>query len=426
MKVKRVFALRLGITLTLIWLATLASTCASQPAAPTATPTVTLATAGAAATAEPEASATAQLEPTGATLEPEPTGTPAEESSDTTVGDISKAVVDRTPVPTPTPGLVADGVDDLAAATGLAGKSFLGLTAEDWINLVISALIVVVGYLVGVRLLFGLLKKVARRTSTQFDDAFLGTIGDEIKWLVMVLFTRFAILRLGFIGDRLRTVFDDVLFSLEIVIIAIIAFRLIDFGAQWYKDNAEPQEDRDRLDPIIMVLQRLGYLFVIIVGASIGLSHFGINITAFSAALIFVALVISLGAKDIISDVISGFIILVDQPFRVGDAILIKEPGTWGEVLEISTRTTRIRTGDNREVIVPNSQISESQVINYTYPDPKYRVQTDIGVAYGSDFDQVRRVIKDAVRGVEGVLPDKPVDVFFLKFGDSTRQMRVR
>jgi small-conductance mechanosensitive channel len=94
--------------------------------------------------------------------------------------------------------------------------------------------------------------------------------------------------------------------------------------------------------------------------------------------------------------------------------------------LEISTRTTRIRTGDNREVIVPNSQIGTSQVINYTYPDPRYRVQTDIGVAYGSDYDQVRRVIKDAVRGVEGVLPDKPVDVFFRQFGDSTRMMRVR
>jgi small-conductance mechanosensitive channel len=94
--------------------------------------------------------------------------------------------------------------------------------------------------------------------------------------------------------------------------------------------------------------------------------------------------------------------------------------------LEISTRTTRIRTGDNREVIVPNSQIGTSQVINYTYPDPRYRVQTDIGVAYGSDYDQVRRVIKDAVRGVEGVLPDKPVDVFFRQFGDSARMMRVR
>jgi len=65
-------------------------------------------------------------------------------------------------------------------------------------------------------------------------------------------------------------------------------------------------------------------------------------------------------------------------------------------------------------------------VINYSFPDPDYRVSIEIGVAYGSDFDQVRSVIKDAVRGVEGVLPDKPVDVLFQQFGDSSRTMSVR
>ena len=107
-------------------------------------------------------------------------------------------------MPTPTPGLIADQVDDLAQATGLAGKSFLGLTAEDWINLAISALVLVVGYFVGASLLVRLLKNVARRTSTPFDDAFLDSIGDEITWLVMLLFSRLAVLRLDFLGDGLR------------------------------------------------------------------------------------------------------------------------------------------------------------------------------------------------------------------------------
>ena len=341
--------------------------------------------------------------------------------------DIGTAVADRTPVPTPTPGFITDHVDELAQATGLAGKSLLGLmTTEDWINLAISVLIVIVGYLVGVRLLLGLLKRAARRTSTQFDDAFLSSIEDEIKWLAMVVVTRFAILRLGFLGESLRAAFVNFFLVLELLVITLIAFKLINFGAQWYKDNAGPQQDRDRLDPIITILQRLSDALVIIVIASIGLSHFGVDITVLSAALIVSGLVISLGAKDIIADAIGGFIILIDQPFRVGDSIQIEELDKRGGVVEIGIRATRVRTGDNRLVIIPNSKIGTSQVINYTFPDSRYRVQTDIGVAYGSDFDQVRRVVKRAVRGVEGVLPDKPVDVFFLKFGDSTRAMRVR
>jgi small-conductance mechanosensitive channel len=65
-------------------------------------------------------------------------------------------------------------------------------------------------------------------------------------------------------------------------------------------------------------------------------------------------------------------------------------------------------------------------VINYTYPDPKYRVQTDIGVAYGTDLDQMRQVIEQAVRGLDGVLADKPVEALFIEYGDSTRTIRVR
>jgi small-conductance mechanosensitive channel len=108
-----------------------------------------------------------------------------------------------------------------------------------------------------------------------------------------------------------------------------------------------------------------------------------------------------------VTDALTGFIILIDQPFRVGDDILIRDLNTQGNVMEIGTRTTRIRTHDNREVIIPNSQMSQSQVVNYTYPDPKYRLQTDIGVAYGADFHKMRQVINETVRAVEGVLEDK-------------------
>ena len=59
-------------------------------------------------------------------------------------------------------------------------------------------------------------------------------------------------------------------------------------------------------------------------------------------------------------------------------------------------------------------------------PDSRFRAQTDIGVAYGTDPEEMRRVIEQAVRGVEGVLPDKPVEIFYLKFGESARLVRVR
>jgi len=116
---------------------------------------------------------------------------------------------------------------------------------------------------------------------------------------------------------------------------------------------------------------------------------------------------------------------LSDQPFRAGDSILIKELDTWGDVLDIGTRTTRVRTQENRELIVPNSQIAKSPIVNYNYPDTNYRLQSDIRIAYGIDIDHVRQIAVEAVRSVTFVLADEPVDVLFIEF-DSARKVRVR
>jgi small-conductance mechanosensitive channel len=167
-------------------------------------------------------------------------------------------------------------------------------------------------------------------------------------------------------------------------------------------------------------------VLAVVLGISIMLSYFGINVTAFVTVLGLGGLAISLAAQDTIADAIAGFIVLVDQPFRIGDRIEIQGVGTWGDVVDIGLRTTRIRTRDNRLVIVPNSTIAKNQVVNYTFPDPQYRIQTHVGIAYDTDIEEARRVIIDTVREVEGVLPDKPVDALYVEMGDSAMIFRVR
>ena len=156
------------------------------------------------------------------------------------------------------------------------------------------------------------------------------------------------------------------------------------------------------------------------------MNHFGVNISALWTAIGIGGLALSLAAQDTLANMISGLIILLDQPFRNGDRIGIQELNTWGDVVSIGLRSTRIRTRDNRLVIVPNASISNNQVVNYTYPDPRYRIQTEIGVAYGTDLRLVRQVIIDSLKGVEGIIPDMPVDVLFMEWGDSEMVLRVR
>jgi small-conductance mechanosensitive channel len=158
------------------------------------------------------------------------------------------------------------------------------------------------------------------------------------------------------------------------------------------------------------------------------LGRFEVNVSALVTTLGIGSLAIALAAQAALEDTISGFLIMIDRPFRIGDRIEILDLDTWGDVIDIGLRSSRIRTRDNRTVIVPNSVIGKSLVVNHSYPEPVYRIQVHVGVAYGTDLELARQTMIEAVRGVEGVMPepDRPIEALFLEFGDSALIFRVR
>jgi small-conductance mechanosensitive channel len=156
------------------------------------------------------------------------------------------------------------------------------------------------------------------------------------------------------------------------------------------------------------------------------LSHFDVDVSALVTTLGITSLAIALAAQTALSDTISGFTIMMDRPFRIGDRIEIQDLNTWGDVVDIGLRSSRVRTRDNRMVVVPNSVIGKSLVVNYAYPDSQYRIQIHLGISYGSDIELARRVMEETVQDLEGVLSDYPVEALFLEFGESALIFRVR
>jgi MscS family membrane protein len=353
-------------------------------------------------------------EPTGDSPAPTPTGL------------LEDVIMTRTPVPTPTPGLIQQEVINLVARAGLARTKVLGLSVTDWILLGASLLLVLAGYLIGTWLIRRGLRRVVRRTPTEFDDRLLEAVGGEIRWLVVLLTLHLATAGLTFVSAGLKTLLKDAYFVVALVLVMRIVFRLIDLADGWAREHSRAAGREGELEPLIVLLSRLGRVILVVLALSILLSYFGVNVTAFATALGLGGLAISLAAKDTVADAIAGFIILVDRPFRIGDRIEIQEVGTWGDVTEIGLRTTRIRTRDNRMVIVPNSIIGANQVINYSYPDPQYRIEMHVGIAYGTDIETARQIIVDTVRQVDGVLADRPVDALYIEMGDSAMVFRVR
>jgi MscS family membrane protein len=323
-------------------------------------------------------------------------------------------------------GPITRWVSDFAAERGWDRIYFLGLSVEDWINIALSVIFFILIYIVGKWLAFRGLREVVKRTTIEFDEQLLDTLKPQIGRLVLVIGLQLSLARLTFLGDGIRILLNQVFFIAYLTVITIILWHLITLGSEVLFRRGRTAEDVTRLRPIWILGSRLAHGFLLIGFFSIGFSFFGIDVTAFAAALGIGGLAISLAAQDTLADAIAGGLILIDQPFRVGDRIEISGLGTWGDVVEIGTRSTRIRTRDNRMVIVPNSAIAKDQVVNYTFPDPRYRVEIELGIDYETDLKLAREVAIEAVREVEGVLPDKPVDALFVDFGDTTITFRIR
>jgi MscS family membrane protein len=280
--------------------------------------------------------------------------------------------------------------------------------------------------LIGTVLIRFVLPLVVRHTQTEFDDRLLGAIVKDIRWLVVILALYVATNRLTFVSAGLKIFLGDVYFVVGLFLAVRIVFKLIDLADGWTRQRMARAGREGELDRVNALFSRVAQVLTVIVGLIILLAHFGVNVTALSAALGLGGLAFTLAAQDTIADAIAGVIILVDQPFRIGDRIEIQGAGTWGDVLDIGLRSTRIRTRDNRVVILPNSTISSNQVMNYSYPDPSYRCETHLSIEDDTDLETARRLIVDTVRVVEGAVNDKPVDALYIEMGPSGVIFRVR
>jgi len=352
-----------------------------------------------------------------------PTATPEPESEGN-----SESILLPSPTlrPTATPGVITEFVSQLAEATGLYQKTFLRVEIENWINLALSIIMALVVGLLASRLIFSALEKAVAQTETQSDDAFIKLIRHQITLIIIVAGFQIGTLRLPFIDAVLKQWLNQIYISIYVVTATVILWRLLDALVEWYQKDVEPNRDPHQKDTLLLLLHRLARTTLIVISAIMLLSLYNVNVNALIAAVGVGGLAISLGAQDTLSNIISGIMIMLDQPFRVGDRIEIQGLGTWGDVIDIGLRSTRIRTRDNRLVIIPNNSISTDQIVNYTYPDPRYRIQIEIGVGYGQDIEKVRKIIVDTVSQVEGVLRDKPVDALYVEMGASAMTFRVR
>jgi small-conductance mechanosensitive channel len=167
----------------------------------------------------------------------------------------------------------------------------------------------------------------------------------------------------------------------------------------------------------LAILKILHYLMVGL-GIIVAVQFIGLNLTSLAVVFGLLSVGIGFGLQNIVSNFISGLIILFERPIKIGDRITIG--GVLGDVENISLRATHIRTIDNIAIIVPNSEFITSQVTNWSHGDPKIRIHVKVGVAYGSDVPLVIESLLKVAQEHPEILEKPPPKVWFREFGDSS------
>ena len=149
----------------------------------------------------------------------------------------------------------------------------------------------------------------------------------------------------------------------------------------------------------------------------IGLRLLAIPLTAFAFVSGAIAIGVGFGAQNIINNFISGWIVIWERPIRINDFIEVS--GVQGTVLEINTRSTRLRRPDGVHLIIPNSKLLEENVINWTLVDRLLRCIVRVGVAYDTSVDRVEQLVMEIVTAHDGILETPVPEVILEDLGDS-------
>ena len=224
----------------------------------------------------------------------------------------------------------------------------------------------------------------------------------------------------------LRTMAGGFLERLPYLVVAVIVFVAVALAGMGVRAGVRAIAQRNRRHYNLgLVLGRLAQSLIVFLGLLIALV---IAIPGFTAGELVSILglsgvAIGFAFRDILQNFLAGILLLLAEPFRIGDQIVLDS--FEGTVEEIQIRATLIRTYDGRRVVVPNSRLFVNTVTVNTAYDAR-RLEYDVGIGYGDDIERARRVVLDTLRAVPDVLPDPAPDALVVDLADSSIKIRVR
>jgi small conductance mechanosensitive channel len=235
-----------------------------------------------------------------------------------------------------------------------------------------------------------------------------------------------AVLEWQDVAERLQEVSANFILSIPAVIVAILVVLLFHLAGKGIRLSVRRLvSEKRRRRNLALVMGRLAHGTAIVLGVLIAAVVVFPNFTP-TAALQFLGIgsvAIGFAFRDVLQNYLAGMLLLLTEPFRVGDQIVVK--GYEGTVQDIQTRATLLKTYDGRRVVIPNAELFTSSVLVNTAFALR-EIELEVGIGYGDDIRRARQVILDALIHAEHLEPHPPPKVLVAELAPSAVVLRVR
>jgi len=287
-------------------------------------------------------------------------------------------------------------------------------------NIYLQALVIAVAFIVIGKIADWVLSRavgrLASRSRTDVDDRLVGLLHRPI-------FLTFVLLGLGLATQRLGLPAAPEFMTLGILktIAVFVWYNLLRHLTTMFVQLARRRKDSKLSETgMLALLQNVIKIALAALAVYFVFLAWDIDVTAWVASAGIVGLALSFAAKDTLSNLFAGVSIIADAPYKTGDFIIL-DSGERGVVTQIGLRSTRLLTRDDIEITIPNGVIGNGKIINEAGgPSEKHRIRTRIGVAYGTDIDQVIETLDKVAADHDEICSEPSPRVRFRAFGDSS------
>lgn len=267
-------------------------------------------------------------------------------------------------------------------------------------------------------------KKIEKNEAVQINLQILDLVKKTLFYGLVIVF-----------GTYLIRLFDILMLEkvFQAALIVLLATPLKEFLLILitYLEDKVAKKTSTKIDNIVFdLLKKLMGAFIYATAAILALDILGVNVMPFIAGAGVAGIAVGFAAKDTLSNLIAGVLLIIDRPFEIGDRIEIWSApagtATWGDVLDIGLRATKIKTTDNIVIIIPNNEIMKRDIVNYTIISSKIRVRVNIGVAYDTDIEKAKQLIISVARSADWVMKEPAPRVVVRNFGESSVDLQLR